>query len=605
MLIMGTLAIKAAVVVILGSGLYLRSTAQTIIPVSVTQYGAKCDGRTDDSAALQSAITAVAVNGGVLQIPAASCNHASTLTRPRSVRIQGQGANVSILSYTGSAQGWVVGDAGSPQNAYQGGFSSLTLNGPGYSGSAVGVYLGADPAGAISPSGNSADNEYWQNVNIENFALGVLVGNNAYLFSCDGCILFNNGQHWKDGGTAASNSGERMIFNRSVLGQSQSSTLPAVELDNNLGDYYFEGTSFDYNNASQADIQCLAGGMHATFTNDHFEKRHGEYMHINNTVCNGEIHVFGGEFSTTGTGMTDNDMIGLSGIYKSLNVVSVFGAAVNSNETLSAFVDANSLSRQVTLDSLDYENYGNLPSVPVNAHANPLGITVRNTQNVASIIGDAGTTFNEPVSPVNALVTSANSLPSAAYGTEDLSVGVGTTTTSTGLGGNTNVGDYSLVSCATCSSATSVGQGSLYFLTNGPGVSALGYYAGAYIAGGVIENVAATASLYLGAYAYPRANGDNYENVIGYKAVGHGSYTTTVGGSEIVETYLQGLTMPGTIYSAAGTALPYCAEIHKGALAVVDDATSPAYMEQYASGGAITAAVICSYNGTTYSWLMH
>jgi hypothetical protein len=142
---MGTLAIKVLVVVILNSGLYLRSTAQTISPVSVMQYGAKCDGRTDDSAALQSAITAVAVNGGVLQIPAATCNHASTLTRPRSVRIQGQGANISILSYTGSAQGWVVGDAGSPQNAYQGGFSNLTLNGPGYSGSAVGVYLGADP----------------------------------------------------------------------------------------------------------------------------------------------------------------------------------------------------------------------------------------------------------------------------------------------------------------------------------------------------------------------------------------------------------------------------------------------------------------------------
>jgi hypothetical protein len=31
----------------------------------------------------------------------------------------------------------------------------------------------------------------------------------------------------------------------------------------------------------------------------------------------------------------------------------------------------------------------------------------------------------------------------------------------------------------------------------------------------------------------------------------------------------------------------------------------PAYMEQYVSGGAITGAVICSYNGTTYSWLMH
>jgi hypothetical protein len=601
---MGTLAIKAIALMIVSGGLYLRSTAQAITPVSVVQYGAKCDGRTDDSAALQSAIKAVAVHGGVLQIPAARCNHASTLTRPRNVRIQGQGANVSTFSYTESAEAWVIGDAGSPQNAVQGGFSSLTLHGPGYTGSAVGVYLGADSAGVLSPAGNYANNEYWQNVDIDNFGLGVQVANNAYLFSCDGCIIFNNGQHWKDSGTT-SNSGERMVFTKSVLGQSKSMTLPAVELDNNIGDYYFDHTSFDYNNASQADIQCLAGGMHATFTGDHFEKLHGEYMHINNTVCNGEIHVFGGEFSTTGTGTTDSDMIGLSGIYRSLNVVSVFGAAVNSNEPLLAFVDANDPSRQVTLDSLDYENYGNLPRVPVNAHGNPLGITVRNTQNVASIIGDAATTFNEPVSLGSSPAPSNNSIPLSVHETEDPSTGVGTTTTATGLGGNSNIGGYSPVSCATCSSATSVGEGSLSFMTNGTGVSAFGYNAGAYIAGGLIANVAATDSAYLGAYSYPLASGDNNENVIGNKAVGHGSNTTTIGGSGILETYLQGVTMPATIYSAAGTALPPCAESRKGALAVVSDAARPAYMEPYTSGGAITAVVICSFDGTTYSWLSH
>lgn len=599
---MGTLDIKVITLVIISTGLCFPCAAQTITPVSVIQYGAKCDGRTDDSEALQSAIKAVGANGGVLQIPAAQCKHASTLMRPRNVRIQGQGANVSTLSYTGSAEAWVIGDTGSPQNAVQGGFSSLTLNGPGYTGSTVGVYLGADPTGTISPAGNYANNEYWQNVDIDNFGLGVQVANNAYLFSCDGCIIFNNGQHWKDGGTA-SNSGERMVFTKSVLAQSKSASLPAVELDNNIGDYYFELTSFDYNNASQADIQCLAGGMHATFTNDHFEKLHGEYMHINNTVCNGEIHVFGGEFSTTGTGTTDNDMIGLNGTYSSLNVVSVFGAAVNSNEALSAFVDANNPSRQITLDSLDYENYGNLPSQPVNPHGNPLGITVRNMRNVASIIGDAATTFNEPVSLGKAPVPSSDSVPLAAYGTKDLSVGVGTTTTSTGLGGNTNIGDYSLVSCATCSSATSIGQGSLYFMTNGAGVSALGYNAGAYIAGGVIANVTATDSVYVGAYSSPLANGDDNENVIGNKAVGNGSNTTTIGGRAILETYLQGVTMPGTIYSAAGTVLPPCSAPHKGALAIVSDATSPAYMEPYTSGGTITAAVICSFNGTIYSWL--
>jgi hypothetical protein len=63
--------------------------------------------------------------------------------------------------------------------------------------------------------------------------------------------------------------------------------------------------------------------------------------------------------------------------------------------------------------------------------------------------------------------------------------------------------------------------------------------------------------------------------------------------------------IPGVLYSAAGTPLPSCAVGIKGEQAVVSDATLPTYMGAYTSGGAITAAVICSYNGTTYAWLMH
>jgi hypothetical protein len=63
--------------------------------------------------------------------------------------------------------------------------------------------------------------------------------------------------------------------------------------------------------------------------------------------------------------------------------------------------------------------------------------------------------------------------------------------------------------------------------------------------------------------------------------------------------------IPGVLYSAAGTPLPSCAVGIKGEQAVVSDATLPTYMGAYTSGGGITAAVICSYNGTTYAWLMH
>jgi hypothetical protein len=63
--------------------------------------------------------------------------------------------------------------------------------------------------------------------------------------------------------------------------------------------------------------------------------------------------------------------------------------------------------------------------------------------------------------------------------------------------------------------------------------------------------------------------------------------------------------MPAFLYSAAGIPLPACAAGIKGATKEVSDATSPAFLGAYSSGGGITAPVICSYNGSTYSWLTY
>lgn len=82
--------------------------------------------------------------------------------------------------------------------------------------------------------------------------------------------------------------------------------------------------------------------------------------------------------------------------------------------------------------------------------------------------------------------------------------------------------------------------------------------------------------------------------------------TISIGvGGDSTGTLKYALYTPGVIYSAAGTALPTCSSTTKGTTAVVSDATTPTYMSAYTSGGAITAAVICSYDGTTYSWLTH
>jgi len=58
-------------------------------------------------------------------------------------------------------------------------------------------------------------------------------------------------------------------------------------------------------------------------------------------------------------------------------------------------------------------------------------------------------------------------------------------------------------------------------------------------------------------------------------------------------------------WCASGTPLPTCAAAYKGTTAVVSDATTPSYMGTYTSGGLITAPVVCSYNGSSYSWLTY
>ncbi len=54
--------------------------------------------------------------------------------------------------------------------------------------------------------------------------------------------------------------------------------------------------------------------------------------------------------------------------------------------------------------------------------------------------------------------------------------------------------------------------------------------------------------MYEGFQAYPLANGDTNENVIGNGAIGHGSNTTTLGNTSITDTYLAG-TVHGTSFT--------------------------------------------------------
>ncbi len=106
---------------------------------------------------------------------------------------------------------------------------------------------------------------------------------------------------------------------------------------------------------------------------------------------------------------------------------------------------------------------------------------------------------------------------------------------------NTANGPAALYSNTTGSNNTANGQAALFSNTTGIGNTANGYGAGQYIADGVTANQTSSNSVYEGYQAYPLANGDTNENVIGNAAIGHGSNTTTIGNSSVTDTYLAGM----------------------------------------------------------------
>jgi hypothetical protein len=130
----------------------------------------------------------------------------------------------------------------------------------------------------------------------------------------------------------------------------------------------------------------------------------------------------------------------------------------------------------------------------------------------------------------------------------------------TGTGSdNTANGFAALYANTTGSSNTASGYQALYANTTGSDNTANGFAAGRYIADGVTANQTSTNSVYDGNNAYPLANGDTNETVIGDAAIGHGSNTTTLGNTTTVGTWLNGtqhITATAPITSA-GTIAAY------------------------------------------------
>ena len=108
---------------------------------------------------------------------------------------------------------------------------------------------------------------------------------------------------------------------------------------------------------------------------------------------------------------------------------------------------------------------------------------------------------------------------------------------------------------------------------------------------GVTANQTSSNSVYEGFQAYPLANGDTNENVIGNAAIGHGSNTTTLGNASVTDTYLAG-TVHGTSFTGnAATATNF-----SGSLSGDVTGTQGATVVSKINGGSmpVSASVLAS-----------
>jgi len=85
-----------------------------------------------------------------------------------------------------------------------------------------------------------------------------------------------------------------------------------------------------------------------------------------------------------------------------------------------------------------------------------------------------------------------------------------------------------------------VGINALLKITTGGNNIGIGGFAGAYISGGTTSAQTNSGSIFIGYQAYPLANGDTNEIVIGNNAIGNGSNTTVIGNISTLSTQLFG-----------------------------------------------------------------
>lgn len=196
----------------------------------IRNYGAKCDGKSNDSLAIQATIRA-AKNRGVVYIPPGTCMFTTPLSA-QNIQIKGVGKSVSILKYSGAVGNAITFNYSVPTYMLSPGMENLSLIGPGSDTKTTGVLLGGK---------SGAEGARFKSIEISGFGTGVRNSTWTFLTEFINCY-FSDGADLNLVGLASS--GENMSFVHCTF--DHTSKISSVIVDG--GDFMqpeFDECSFD------------------------------------------------------------------------------------------------------------------------------------------------------------------------------------------------------------------------------------------------------------------------------------------------------------------------------------------------------------------------